>query len=78
MTNEIMTSEKLRKYVMRSFGVDIRDLEKKGLTHDEEILLCKIRETRRLADLHRGEKKKPSEDFEIDEELSELCSEAWK
>ena len=43
MTNETVTSEKLRKYVMRSFGVDIRDLEKKGLTQDEEILLCKIR-----------------------------------
>lgn len=77
MTNEKVTSERLRKYVMQSFGIDTRDLEKKGLTYDEEILLCKIRETRRLADVHR-EKKKPAEDFEIDEELSRLCSEAWK
>ena len=73
-----MTSDRLRKYVMQSFGIDIRDLEQKGLTYDEEILLCKIRETRRLADVHRGKKKKPVEDFEIDEELSRLCSEAWK
>lgn len=35
MTNGIMTSEKLRKYVMRSFGVDIRDLEKKELLLEE-------------------------------------------
>lgn len=62
---------------MQSFGIDIRDLEKKGLSNDEEILLCKIRETRRLADVHR-KKKKPVEDFEIDEELSKLCSESWK
>lgn len=77
MTKEKATSEKLRKYVMQSFGIDTRDLEEKGLTFDEEVLLCKIREARRLADVHR-KTKKPAEDFEIDEELSKLCSEAWK
>jgi len=77
MSDGKVTSEKLRKYVMQSFGIDTRDLEKKGLTYDEEVLLCKIRETRRLADVHR-KTKKPAEDFEIDEELSRLCSEAWK
>lgn len=54
MANEKVTSERLRQYVMRSFGIDTRDLEKKGLTYDEEVLLCKIRETRRLAEMEQA------------------------
>jgi len=33
---------------------------------------------RELNHMYGTKKKKPTEDFEIDEELSRLCSEAWK
>ena len=67
-----------RKYALRTFGIDVKQIlgVSKGLTDDENLLLMKIREYQRRAQY--VSKRFPGEDFEIDEELSELCcSHGW-
>lgn len=67
-------SDKLRTYAMRTFGVEIK---KVGLTEEDKVLLCKIQESKRIADLQKGRIRKPT-DFEVDEEFSKLCSKQFE
>lgn len=55
---------------MRTFGIEIKE---PGLTEEDKVLLCKIQESKRLAELKKGKIRK-STDFEVDEEFSRLCS----
>ena len=70
----IPISEKLRTYAMRTFGVEIKEA---GLTEEDKVLLCKIQESKRMADLQKGRIRKPT-DFEVDEEFSKLCSKQFE
>lgn len=70
----IPVSNKLRTYTMRTFGIEIK---KSGLTEEDKVLLCKIQESKRIADLQKGRIRKPT-DFEVDEELSRLCSKQFE
>lgn len=73
-STNIPVSDKLRKYAMRTFGVEIKDVE---LTEEEKVLLCKIQEAKRITDLQKGRTRKPT-DFEVDEEFSKLCSKQFE
>ena len=68
--SKTQVSDKLRKYAMKTFGVEIKTF---GLTEEDKVLLCKIKESKRIADLQKGRTSKPT-DFEVDEEFSRLCS----
>lgn len=67
-------SDKIRTYAMRTFGMEIK---KVGLTEEDKVLLCKIQESKRIADLQKGRIRKPI-DFEVDEEFSKLCSKQFE
>lgn len=69
-SENIPVSDKIRTYAMKTFGMEIR---KPGLTEEDRVLLCKIQESKRIADLQKGKIRKPT-DFEVDEEFSKLCS----
>lgn len=67
-----------RTYALRTFGIDTKNVPgiNTELTYDENLLLMKIRESKRRAQYIS--KRLPGEDFEIDEELSKLCcSHGW-
>lgn len=67
-----------RKYAIRVFGIDIKQIPGVGkeLTDDENLLLLKIRECQRRSNFIS--KRFPGEDFDIDEELSvQCCSHGW-
>lgn len=66
----IPVSNKLKTYAMKTFGMEIKE---PGLTEEDKVLLCKIQESKRIADLQKGKIRKPT-DFEVDEEFSKLCS----
>lgn len=72
--NDTHVSDKLRNYAMKTFGIEIKEPQ---LTEDEKILLCKIRESERIAELQKGKIRKPT-DFEVDEEFSRLCSKQFE
>jgi hypothetical protein len=59
---------------MRTFGIEIKKPE---LTEEDRILLCKMQESKRIAELQRGRIRKPT-DFEVDEEFSMLCSKQFE
>lgn len=68
----------LRKYVIRAFGIDVKQIPgiSSGLTYDESLLLIKIREYQRRSNFVSN--RLPGEDFEIDEGLSvQCCSHGW-
>lgn len=67
-------SNKLKTYAMRTFGMEIKE---PGLTEEDKILLCKIQESKRIAELQKGKIRKPT-DFEVDEEFSRLCSKQFE
>lgn len=73
-SGNIPVSDKVRTYAMRTFGMEIK---KDGLTEEDKVLLCKIQESKRIADLQKGRTRKPT-DFEIDEEFSKLCSKQFE
>src|SRR3990167_10583917 len=73
-SENIPVSDKLRTYVMRTFGIEIKKPE---LTEEDKVLLCKIQESKRIADLQKGRIRKPT-DFEVDEEFSRLCSKQFE
>lgn len=73
-SENIPVSDKFRTYAMRTFGIEIK---KPGLTEEDKLLLCKIQESRRIADLQKGRIRKPT-DFEVDEEFSRLCSKQFE
>ncbi len=66
----IPVSNKLKTYAMKTFGMEIKE---PGLTEEDKVLLCKIQESKRIADLQKGKIRKPT-DFDVDEEFSKLCS----
>lgn len=69
-------NQKTRIYAMRAFGIDIAGMERTGLTHDESLLLAKIREYRRRSQF--VETVRYGGGFEVDEELSmQCCSHGW-
>ena len=70
----IQVSDKVRTYALRTFGIEIK---KPGLTEEDKLLLCKIQESKRIADLQKGRTRKPT-DFEVDEEFSKLCSKQFE
>lgn len=53
------------------------EIKKDGLTEEDKVLLCKIQESKRIADLQKGRIRKPT-DFEVDEEFSKLCSKQFE
>lgn len=73
-SGNIPVSDKVRTYAMRTFGMEIK---KDGLTEEDKVLLCKIQESKRIADLQKGIIRKPT-DFEVDEEFSKLCSKQFE
>jgi hypothetical protein len=73
-SEKTQVSNELRTYVMRTFGIEIKKPE---LTEEDRILLCKMQESKRIAELQRGRIRKPT-DFEVDEEFSMLCSKQFE
>ena len=73
-SGNIPVSDKVRTYAMKTFGMEIK---KDGLTEEDKALLCKIQESKRIADLQKGRIHKPT-DFEVDEEFSRLCSKQFE
>lgn len=73
-SGNIQVSDNVRTYVMRTFGMEIK---KAGLTEEDKVLLCKIQESKRIADLQKGRTRKPA-DFDVDEEFSILCSKQFE
>ena len=73
-SGNIPVSNKLRTYAMKTFGIEIKKPE---LTEEDKVLLCKIQESKRIADLQKGRIRKHT-DFEVDEEFSRLCSKQFE
>jgi hypothetical protein len=73
-SEKTQVSNELRTYIMRTFGIEIKKPE---LTEEDRILLCKMQESKRIAELQRGRIRKPT-DFEVDEEFSMLCSKQFE
>ncbi len=53
------------------------EIKEPELTEEDKVLLCKIQESKRIAELQRGKIRKPT-DFEVDEEFSRLCSKQFE